>query len=108
MHSERTIRRQAPLRFLRWSRRTSATFHSIGREVTIGHLAGNIVERLALKGNMNGVLWVRSRRGVTSVMSEGTVTDDDEALWGDPSLAVSVVTVATSSDDACIDIAFDL
>ncbi|MDO4771588.1 hypothetical protein [Porphyromonas sp.] len=38
-----------PLRFVRWSRRSSATFHSIGREVTIGHLASNVVERLSLK-----------------------------------------------------------
>ena len=64
-----------PLRFVRWSRRSSATFHSIGREVTIGHLAGNVVERLSLK----------STRG-TSVTRDGilfrhdTKTEDEEGL----------------------------
>lgn len=64
-----------PLRFVRWSRRSSATFHSIGREVTIGHLAGNVVERLSLKSTRG----TSTTRGGMPI-DRNAKTEDEEGL----------------------------
>lgn len=47
--SYQRLSRPKALRFVRWSRRSYAVFHSIGREVSIGTLRGNVVERIAPK-----------------------------------------------------------
>ena len=70
--SRQTVR---PLRFVRWSRRSSATFHSIGREVVIGHLAANVVERLSLKSASGGAVACGGR-----FVRHGMPTADEEGL----------------------------
>lgn len=47
----KNFRTSTPLRFRRWSRKAYATFASIGRCVTIGHLHKNVVEASLLKQN---------------------------------------------------------
>lgn len=101
MYSTRAYGIRQSLRFLRWSRRAFATFRSLGREVTIGHLAAHIVERLSLKSTAPKVY--RGRAYALALESLGgevfdVSQDDSEAFMALVGLLAHLEARPTSID----------
>ena len=72
------VRTVSRLRFRRWTRSRAAVFHSLSHNVTIGHLATSVTERLA--GKCIGLLAHRSgdtREGLNVPSTQGEPYEED-------------------------------
>lgn len=91
----RTVSR---LRFRRWTRSQAAVFHSLSHNVTIGHLATSVTERLA--GKCIGLLAHRSgdtRVGLCALSTQGAPYEEDRLQteqWEHLFLLCSIASIA--------------
>ena len=91
----RTVSR---LRFRRWTRSRAAVFHSLSHNVTIGHLATSVTERLA--GKCIGLLTHRSgdtREGLNVLSTQGEPYEEDRLQaeqWEHLFLLCSIASIA--------------